>query len=702
MDIFADQQAPAFKVNLNDLHAELNKEQREAAMVVDGPTMVVASAGSGKTKTLIHRVATLIAEGVPPTSIMVVTFTNKAAKEIKERLERMIGEHAQYITAGTFHSVVFRQMIKKFPDSKTLTNLGIDVAECGILDEEDAKDIMKEAFKTLGPEEKAIAKDMGWGPKKVMETMGYERSMGRDVEAFRKTITPGEDDEVFKNLAYRLWVEYNSGCRRNNGIDFDDTLLIADHMLKQEPALAEDLSREFRYLMLDEYQDTNRVQMSIMDSIARYHKNIFVVGDEKQSIYGFRGSDISVILGFKKRYPNAKLIDLNGNYRSKTAILEAANASAAAMPSKLTDGQVRAMQPNADEGGRVSIVEFQSDEAEAEMIARAIIRDINSGTHPNQISVLYRQRSLRLKLEEQLVMKKIPYRIVGDRSFFQRREVRDIVALLRFTFRPWDSIAGTRVLKNSCLGFSDTMCKKMMYENSANAFSVIQMESCKTLKNTTKPTKKAAILAPYIGLCDSIRKGYEYGDSPQETRQAIALLWDKILRPGVEAAAQKSTGGDSTAMESRVGHVAHVLDRVEADLEAGLDIEEVIDDLTMMVEADEGHDRREETKINLMTLHASKGLEFDNVYMMGLNNVTMPTEGVEPEEIEEGRRLFYVGVTRAKKQLALSSARRIFMNGQPMNTKTTDFVREVERGSSFKRIFHQPQRRHAVGHGYGR
>lgn len=705
MDIFAEQQESTLSMDLNEIHSELNEQQREAALFIDGPCMVNASAGSGKTKTLIHRVATLIANGIPPTSIMMVTFTNKAAAEIKNRLETMVGEHAQHITAGTFHSVVFQKMIKQFPESKTMRDLGVDVEKSTIFNEDDSKDIMKAAWKTLSPDEKAMAKDADWTARKVMSLMGYERSMGRDAEAFRKTIEPGEEDEVFKNFTYRMWIEYNKGCRLNNGVDFDDVLLFCHQMLKNEPELSEDISRQYRYLMLDEYQDTNRVQMSIMDSVAKYHNNIFVVGDDKQSIYGFRGSDISVILGFKRRYPGAKMIVLDGNYRSKSKILQAANACALAMPSKLTDGQVLGMQKDADVGGKVSIVEFESDDAEADMITRAIIRDINGDekhakTKPKQICVLYRQRSLRLKLEEHLVKKKIPYRIVGDRSFFQRLEVRDIVALIRFVFRDWDSIAAKRILKNASLSFSDTKCSDMMMESGKNAWAVIRAESKTTLKNTTKPTKKASILQPYTDLCKSIQNGYEYGDLPHETREGLAMLWDQVLRPGVEAAAQRSTGGDSTAMETRVGHVTHILDRVQSDLEAGLDIDEVIDDLSMMVEADEQYDPNEETKINLMTMHASKGLEFDNVYMMGLNNVTMPTEGVEPEDIEEGRRLFYVGMTRARVQLALSSARRIFMNGAPLKVKTTEYVREVEQGTSFKRIIHQSPKRYSSGPGW--
>lgn len=693
MDIFAEQQNTGFDVDLNEMHKDLNPMQREAAMVKDGPCMVVASAGAGKTKTLIHRVATLIAEGVPPTNIMVVTFTTKAAEEIKARLQGMVGDHSQHITAGTFHSVVYQKMLKMYPDSKSLRELNIDTEKCGIMDEDDSKKIMKEVIKSFSKEDQQMAKDMQWTDRNIYAQMSYERSMGRDIEAFRSTISVGDEDEEFKRFTYRVWGLYNQKCRESHGIDFDDILLIVDYMLRQEPHIAEELSRQFRYLMLDEYQDTNRVQMSIMDSIAKHHENIFVVGDEKQSIYMFRAADITVMLGFQKRYPKAKMVNMNGNYRSKSRILTAANASAAAMPNKLTDGQVQAMQDNADEGGVVNIVEFKDDDTEADMICKAVMRDLKAGVDPNEISILYRQRSIRKKLEEQLVMKKVPYRVVGDRSFFQRKEVRDAVSLARFVFRPWDKLAVDRVVENTRFSYSKEALNDSILENRIDAYQALRLASQETLKNSTKPKAFAARIAPFLKYAESIKTGYDYGDPADSIRDGLVHLWNLTLRPGVEAAAQKSSSGDGD-LDSRLSAVKHIFDRVKNEIDEGIDIQEILEEMKMMVSSEDKMDRSSKDKINLMTMHASKGLEFENVYIMGMNNVVMPTDNIEPVEVEENRRLVYVGMTRAKKRLSISTADNILLNGQPMKTKRSDFIEEVSKGANIKVVRYQGRYRH--------
>jgi len=356
------------------------------------------------------------------------------------------------------------------------------------------------------------------------------------------------------------------------------------------------------------------------------------------------------------------------------------------------------MRPNADQGGRFNIVEFPTDADEAKMLARAVIRDIREGKDPNEIAILYRQRSLRMKLEEELVAKKIPYRIVGDRSFFQRREVRDTVALLRYVFHPWDSLAAIRVLKNSKLGVSDNLCRKEMKESGINAHEFMLRKSEETLKGSSKPKKHAYKIKPFLALCQEIRDMVDYGDEPSEIRECLSRLWNDVLRPGVESAARAGNGNDDASMDARIGHVTHVMDRFQKDMESGLGVDEIIEDLTMMVEADSGLDRREKAKINLMTMHASKGLEWDNVYLMGLNNVALATdESQDPEDIAEGRRLFYVGITRARENLSMSFARRIFHNGAPVNTKWTGYVNEITRSMGIK-----PHKYTPIGSDYSR
>lgn len=697
LDIFGDDLEPEssgptteLTSTLSEMHAELNEFQREAALFVDGAALINAGAGAGKTKTVIHRVATMIHNGVPPTNILVTTFTNKAAGEIKDRLEKMVGDHAQYIIAGTFHSIVFRQMLQRYPESKTLTDLGLDMTECNILDEDEAGDIMKQAMKeALDPDELKMAKDESWTPKQILARMSWERAYARDVRDFGKNIEVGDIDEVFCRIVEKCWAEYNKGCRAVNGIDFADILLLANTMLENEPHIAEELARTHSHITIDEFQDTNVVQKNIMFKLGKLNGNIVPVGDWRQAIYGFNGAFEGIFKDFETEFPDAKVFSIDTNYRSKALITKIANACTDFMPKKikkLSTSHMVSMQPNAEIGGKFNMVQFASDRDEASALANAIIRDIREGVNPNEIAVLYRQRSLRMKLEEELVSRKIPYRIVGDRSFFQRREVKDTVALLRYVFHPWDSLAAIRVLKNSKFSVSDKACRTKMKDEGINAHEFLIRASEETLKNSDKPKKHAYKVKPFLELCNSIREMIDLGDEPSEVRECLAKLWDNTLRSGVESASQGGKDGDSASLDARIGHVAHVFDRFQKDLESGLDVDEIIEDMTMMVEADTGMDRREQTKINLMTMHASKGLEWDNVYMMGLNNVALATDNVEPQEVEEGRRLFYVGITRARKNLGMTTAKRIFLNGQPVNTKPTHYMRELEKSLGMKII----------------
>lgn len=677
---------------LEDMHQGLNWSQYSAAMKTDGPVMVIAGAGAGKTKTLIHRVATLLMKGVPPTSIMIVTFTNKAAGEIKDRLQGMVGENAQYINAGTFHSIVFQKMLQVFPDSPYLQSQDIDMTTCSIMDEDDAKGNLKAAIQELDQDEREWLEENEYGDKDIAYEMSMARSMGVTVDEFARGIERGTTKERLQQITTNVWIKYNALCRQAGGIDFDDILVFADKMLKRDPWIAEQLGRDYRYLMLDEYQDTNPVQMSIMDQIAQHHKNIFVVGDEKQSIYKFRGADINVILSFKKRYPDAKQIDMKDNYRSYPSIIMTANACAEAMGQKLSDGQLKSnKKPEESDQDRkrrkldtTRFVEFSTSEDEARVVVDAIERDIREGTMPNSVAVLYRNKALKKSIEKEMVRRDIDYYVVNDRSFYDRAEVKDAIALLKFIYNPWYTFAGIRLLKSITLGLSEKMAQDMMKDSGATLMEVLGKVSEQRLKakkaGEDEPplTSKAKKVKPFYMLAKMLRESYEYGDDTEYVMTCLRKVWDIYLKSRYEARMNRSKkAATSDEMEEKIENAAFVFDRVEECLRDGTPMQEIIDDLSMRAEYRADMDKKQFSKVQLMTIHGSKGLEFDSVYMVGCNNAIMPGEVDDPEIIEEERRLFYVGTTRAAKKMAVTYSRFLRQYGEWKPVTSSPFIDEV-------------------------
>lgn len=673
---------------IREMNKGLNESQRLGAETTEGPVILIAGAGAGKTKTLIHRVATMMMRGVPPTNIMIVTFTNRAAQEIKDRLEGMVGENAQYVTAGTFHSIIFREMLQPNAHSAYLSGLGIDMSECTILDQDDSTSLLKTAIKQLPEDELQVIQDQEWSFGMFEKLMTVERSKGHGVRDFIRGMAPGDKNEVFNRIAARVWESYNALCRAANGIDFDDILVFACQMLEREPRIAEELGEKFRYLMLDEYQDTNRVQMRIMDAIAAAHKNICVVGDEKQSIYGFRGSDIKVILGFKDRYPNSKQIDMSSNYRSYGRIIDLCNACAASMGERLNDGQLLSMRGTPGPGApkmanQGHIIAFEDDKVEAEMVARAVERDLMVGKPGKDIAILYRNREDKSELEKALWDKRVPYHVVGDTSFFKKAEVKDVIALLRLIFQPWDSAAGLRILRNVNLGVSEERAKKAMSNQGFTVNAFLEEEGERRMK-TKRPgeselglTKSAMKVSMFNNLCGEVRKAYGRGDSPADIKQMLADIWDIYLQPGVKRMASQGSGNQTQNMEARTSNVLHVLDRFEEEIEKNVPLDEMIQDFTMMVENNPDLDMNMDAKIRLMTIHASKGLEFDNVYMVAVDNHAMPGEVETEEEVEEARRVMYVGMTRAKEKLVISHSQRKFHRGKFIDCLPSPFIGEI-------------------------
>lgn len=704
---------PDIYAAIKKMNDPLNDEQRLAAETTEGPVILVAGAGAGKTKTLIHRAATLLMKGVPATSLLMVTFTTKAADEIKSRLSDMVGEDAQYITAGTFHSVIFNEIIRKSQGSEYLTNLGYIIDDSlSILDDPDSDKLVKDAIKELSDEDREQMDDNGWTHKTLKKEMGLARAEGYDAHDYISTVTPGCKNEEFKRITANVWASYSKKCRENNGLDFDDILVICDKMLKREPELAEELSYRFKYIHLDEYQDTNTVQMSIMDTIAKQHDvpNIFVVGDEKQCIYGFRGANNKVILKFRDRYDNVIQLDLTTNYRSLGKIIATSNALASAMDQRLSDGQLKTMRQldldpaiaKARKSDSVTFAEFHDQEQEAKMVRLAIERDLKAGVKGKDIAVLYRNRNLKTEIERELIERDIPYKLVGDTSFYGRKEVKDAIAMVRFIFKRSDFLAAYRVFQCSRIPFREDTIKKFMKTSSKSMTAFLEAKATETKKPKSgqkepelrEDAKKAKNL---LNLTHEIREAAQCIDDPANIKGLLATFWDKFLKEKCENdARKKSKTENNEAFEQQIANVQIILDLVEKGLEREMEIEDIINDLVFRVEHEDDKADDTEDTVVLQTVHGSKGLEYKNVYIIGMDNVTSPGAEAEYEQTEEERRVLYVALTRAEDKLAVSYARNRVHHGKHLELQGSPFLDEIEAITGQKRYIAEDPTKQAV------
>ncbi|WP_415912682.1 ATP-dependent helicase [Neptuniibacter sp. QD37_11] len=674
---------PELLFELMEMHESLNESQKEAAMSVEGPVLITAGAGSGKTKTIIHRTATLLKLGIPATQILLVTFTNEAAREIKNRLLQMpgIGLDAEYITAGTFHSVIFTHILKKYTDAKFWEMRGLDPFQLEIIDEEDSKKLLKMVIDDLPKNEKKVLDDAKVKQGDIEEILTMERAKGHGYSDYQSRLNPNDKKYMGMALIGKIWQEYEAMCRAANGVDFDNIILFADKILELEPYLAKDLAETFKYLMLDEYQDTNKVQMSVMDRIIAFHQNVCAVGDEKQLIYSWRGSDIQTFLSFTQRYPQAQTIKLADNYRSSPEVLTWGNAIASCMQQRVNDGQLVCNKESSNKPP--FCIGFKDQDQEAMMIAKAIKRDIRSGTPAGSVAVLYRARKYKDKLEKALLSLDTPYRIVNDKGLYGRREVKDMIKMMRFIAHPWDGTAGLAVLKSTNFGISEKRAKDSMSQGKAvYNFLLEQSEQYKKAKPGQTPERKefAKKCKVFVDLCTLLKEGASKPNPDTDfLERSLSRFWDIFFKPQiVNQFTKKDENGnveiDDYQIDMRVENAAYIRDRFIKDLKAGLPLDEAIMNLALIADM-----AKEQEAVQLMTLHAAKGREFPHVYIIGCDKESMyPSDPDDINELEEGRRLFYVGVTRAEEKVMCSFAQDVQINGQWTDTEVSPYIREME------------------------
>ncbi len=637
----------------------LNEAQREAVLQTEGPVMIVAGAGSGKTKVLTTRIAHLLANGVDAFKILALTFTNKAAAEMRERVEKILGSNAaRNLYIGTFHSVFAR--ILRAEGEK----LGYP-RNFSIYDTEDAKSVIKTIIKEMGLSDKL------YKPSSVYNRISNAKNNLITAEEYRNDfVLQNEDMKSNRPRIADIYVRYADRCMRNGAMDFDDLLLKFYQLLTTFPESLSKYQRKFQYIMIDEYQDTNQSQYQIIKLLGAMHENVAVVGDDAQSIYSFRGATIENILKFQSDYDDAKVIKLEQNYRSSQNILNAANIviskNKGQIPKKLWTSNVV--------GEKIKLVRTNSDGDEGKYAADQIQEQKLRNHYFNKdFAILYRTNAQSRSYEENLRRMNIPYRIYGGISFYQRKEVKDFIAYLRVIINPHDEEAMKRIINYPARGIGKTTIEKaILYanENHISLWDALKNVSSAGIRGTT-----AEVIKSFVLMIEMFQSELE-----RKNAYDVAVLAGKHTGLVKELFNDKSTEG-----LARYENVQELLNAIKEFTATPTEDGELLDkslgsylqQITLLTDADEEKENADVVK--LMTIHAAKGLEFPVVFVGGLEENLFPS-GMSIntlEELEEERRLFYVAITRAKTKLYLTYANMRYKFGSQVQNDPSRFVEEL-------------------------
>ena len=642
----------------------LNEPQLEAVTTLQGPLMVLAGAGSGKTRVLTMRIAHLITNGVDPFNILSLTFTNKAAKEMKERIAKLVGDsNARSLWMGTFHSVFARILRSEghhlgYPSNFT------------IYDMQDALNVMKKVIKDMN-----IDSDV-YKAKKVLSRISQYKNNLITVNAYFNNPELMEADEKanMKHIG-NIYKKYVEACFKNGAMDFDDLLLKTNELLTRFPEVLAKYQDRFRYILVDEYQDTNHSQYLIVKALASKFENICVVGDDAQSIYSFRGANIHNILNFKKDYPDAMTVSLEQNYRSTQNIVDAANV---VISKNLQQFKKNVFSEN-EVGEKIKIYRSLSDADEANFVSANIYELHNTQQrHFSDFAILYRTNSQTRAFEDALRKKNIPYKVYGGLSFYQRKEVKDLVAYLRILVNENDSEALSRIINYPARGFGETTQNKLVVFADSQNVPVAQV-----LDNL-------GFYAPQLGLNNGILT--KLGDFWAMIKAfQVMLKTDNVYDVAMEVAKRsgliKFLKEDATPEGiSRVENIQELLNSMQGFIDEQTQIEDGDPSLSNFMEnialsSDTQNDKdNDKDKVSLMTIHLSKGLEFPVVHLVGLEENLFPSfmSSSTREELEEERRLFYVALTRAEKQVFFTYAVSRFQWGKITDAEPSRFLSEID------------------------
>ena len=626
----------------------LNKQQREAAETINGNIVIIAGAGSGKTRTITYRIAHMVKEcGIDPNSILALTFTNKAANEMKERIEKLVGGDTP-VSATTFHSFAYK-FLKKFPNKigykKNFT----------IADDEDQREIIKKILKNIPNLYEILdAKRVKKLINKAKESGYYTK---KQVQNYYEKRYEAMGESAINQLC-DIFEEYNKTLKESNTMDFSDLIINLRNILLV-PEILEMVQKRFKYFIVDEYQDTNLTQGQIVDLMFSKEENLCVVGDPDQSIYKFRGAQISIINDFAKNHRNTKIVKLEENYRSTPQILEAANVVIANNPQNY-DKKLWTSKGNGD---KIRLISLDSEEEEGKYIADTIMENVEKGKYGyKDFTVLYRANFQSRAIEQKLLKAKIPYRIFGGIEFFQRKEIKDVLSFLKVFVNPYDKISFIRICKCMKIGIGDKAVEKIESFAKKNNFDFIEiLKYSKSIKGITQKAKD------FLWKCNEFfEEAKQFNETPGE------ILEFFYIKSGY------SDYLDSIEEYERIENAIELISSFSTAFreEPDLTYEEYLAEITMYSAIDETSN---ENFVSLMTVHKSKGLEFEYVFIAGVEEGLFPMKSKEygpvreSTDIEEERRLFYVALTRAKKKLEITGSR----NRHGMYAETSSFINEL-------------------------
>lgn len=642
---------------MNDYLSGLNEPQRQAVIHGEGPLMIIAGAGSGKTRVLTYRIAHLIENGVDPFRILSLTFTNKASAEMRHRIENAVGQEARNIWMGTFHSV-FAKILRI-----EARYLGY-TSDFSIYDTDDSKSLLRSIVKEINLDDKL------YKPNVVFNRIsGAKNRLVSADDYFNNPVIRADDDAAKMPEIARLYKIYVTRCFQANAMDFDDLLFNTNVLFRDFPEVLQKYQQKFEHIMVDEFQDTNVSQYLITRKLSALHRNICIVGDDAQSIYAFRGANIENILNFEKDFPDVQTIKLEQNYRSTQTIVQAANSVIARNKSQLKKNVFTAN----DEGALIDVIKANSDNEEGRLVATSLFEEkMKHALRNENFAILYRTNAQSRSFEEALRKLGIKYRIVGGLSFYQRKEIKDLLAYLRFTINQQDEEGFKRIINLPKRGIGDTTVAKIAVtaaENNTSVWDVVSNINLYVSGRSTSPIEQfATLIKSFKLLVEQGKDAYEIASHIAKASGLIRELYEDKTVEGL----------------SRYENVQELLNAVKefVDDENTEDksLSAFLQSVALLTNADEPDDDGDNDRVTMMTIHSAKGLEFRNVYIVGMEEDLFPSQMMleSRQDLEEERRLFYVAITRAEQKLTFSYAESRYQWGRLKMCEPSRFLLEVD------------------------
>jgi DNA helicase-2/ATP-dependent DNA helicase PcrA len=631
----------------------LNPEQQKAVKATEGPLLIMAGAGSGKTRVLTHRVAYLIEEkNIMPWHVLAITFTNKAAKEMKERIGKLLNESAGDVWVSTFHSLcvrILRRDIDKMGKPKTFT----------IADPSEQRTLMKQILVKMNLDPKR------YDPRALLGTISNAKNeLQTPAEYAKVAATP------YEQTVATVYDAYAKEMDRNNSLDFDDLIMQTSELFDQNPDVLEKYQEKFQYIHVDEYQDTNEAQYKLVKQLGAKYRNVCVVGDADQSIYGWRGANIQNIMNFEKDYPEATTIKLEQNYRSTKTILKAANE----VINNNSNRKPKELWTDNSEGDKIKFYRGQSDTDEALYVIDQIKDLLLQGYNYGDFAVLYRTNAQSRNFEDKLMKANIPYKIIGGHKFYDRKEIKDILAYLRLIANRDDSMSFQRVINSPKRGIGPGTIEKLQTFADEHNWSLL--EAAENIELSPLAAKPRKTIGEFAKVIDDLTKLSE--------DQSMTILMDHLLEDsGYVEELKKQNNLESQARVENIEELLTVTTQFDQSYEPDVDVDETrlttfLTELSLVSDQDEVEEDQQE--VTLMTLHAAKGLEFPVVFLVGMEEGIFPLGRslLKEDDLEEERRLAYVGITRAEKRLYITNAISRMLYGRIQSNPTSRFVNEIQ------------------------